>query len=103
MIKANNIPPETLRSNTPKDMTDNLQTFVSIYNYKNPDIFSMIRESTPILNASPEMDKAMKGIKLISCRRRPEDLKRIRTRAKFETNPITSNEPKIFQCMDPRC
>ena len=103
IIKAKNIPQETLRSNTPKDTTDNLLTFVSTYNPRNPDMFSVIRESISILNASPKMDKAMKEIKLIPSRRQPENLKRILTRAKFATNYGTSNEPKVSQCKDPRC
>ena len=45
----------------------------------------------------------MKKIKLIPSRRQPENLKRILTRAKFESNYNTSNEPKISKCTDPRC
>ena len=66
-------------------------------------MFSVIRESISILNASPKMDKAMKEIKLIPSRRQPENLKRILTRAKFATDYTTPNEPKVSQCKDPRC
>ena len=49
------------------------------------------------------MNKAMKEIKILPSRRQPENLKRILTRAKFETNYTTSTEPKISRCNDPRC
>ena len=103
IIKAKSIPQETLRSNTTENKTDNLLTFVSTYNPRNPNIFSIIRKSIPILNSSPKMNKEMKKIKLIPSRRQPENLKRILTRAKFESNYNTSNEPKISKCTDPRC
>ena len=66
-------------------------------------MFSVIRESMPILNASPKTNKVLKEIELIPSRRQPDNLKRILTRAKFETNYNTSNEPKIPQCNDPHC
>ena len=47
-IKAKNIPQETLRC-----------TFVSPYNPRNADMFSVIRESMSILNACPKMDNAV--------------------------------------------
>ena len=53
IIKAKSIPQETSRSNTLKSTENNLLTFVSTYNPGNPDMFSVIRESISILNASP--------------------------------------------------
>ena len=64
-------------------------------------MFSVIKESIPIIHASPKMNKAMKEIELIPIRRQPENLKRILARAKFETNYNTSNEHKISRCNDP--
>ena len=81
IIKAKNMPQETLCSNTPKNTTSNLLTLVSKCNPRNPDMFSVIWESIPILSASPKMSKAMKEIELIPSRRQAENLKRILTRA----------------------
>ena len=83
--EAKNIPQQTLRSNIEKENTDDLLTFVSTNNPRNPNMFLIIKESLPILNTSTKMNEAMKNITLIPSNRPPPNLKRILTRANFES------------------
>ena len=50
---------------------------------------------------STRMNEAMKKVKLIPSNRQPPNVKRILTRAKFESTLNEKN--KVTQCRDPRC
>ena len=82
-----------------------LLTFVSTYNPRNPDIFKVIKETPPLLNASPKMKKALEGIKLINSRRQPPNLERTLTRAKFNfpAQVQTGNITKTKHCNNGKC
>jgi len=99
--KAKNIPQQTLRSNIEKENTVDLLTFVSTNNPRNPNMFSIIKESLLILKTSTRMNEAMKNMKLIPSKRQAPNLKRILTRAKFGSP--SKEKTKVTQCKDPRC
>ena len=45
---------------------EKILTFVSTYNPRNPDIFKIIKETLPLLNASPKMKRALQSFKWIN-------------------------------------
>ena len=47
--QAKNIPQQTLHSNIEKENTEDLLTFISTNNPRNPNVFSIIKESLPIV------------------------------------------------------
>ena len=59
--KATEIPIVDLRQPKDKDKEDTpILTFVSTFNPRNPDMFKVIKDTLPLLNASPRMKKALK-------------------------------------------
>ena len=50
--QAKNIPQQTLHSNIGKENTEDLLTFISTNNPRNPNVFSFIKESLPLLKTS---------------------------------------------------
>ena len=101
--KAKAIPQEELRTAKEKSSNENLLTFVSTYNPRNPNFFPIIKESISILNASPKLKNKLQNTKLIQSKRQPQSLKRILTRAKFTTGDPIVDKPKVSECNDKRC
>ena len=101
--KAKAIPQEELRTAKEKSSNENLLTFVSTNNPRNPNFFPIIKESISILNASPKLKNKLQNTKLIQSKRQPQSLKRILTRAKFTTGDPIVDKPKVSKCNDKRC
>ena len=104
--EAKNIPKQQLRQQKLRNEdNERLLTFVSTYNPRNPDIFKVIKETLPLLNASPKMKKALEGINLINSRRQPPNLERTLARAKFNfpAQVQTGNTTKTKRCNNGKC
>ena len=103
---AKSIPKHRLRQQKPTtSANEKLLTFVSTYNPRNPDIFKIIKETLPLLNASPKMKRALRSFKLINSKRQPPNLKSILTRAIF-TFPAEiqrDNSTKTKRCNNTQC
>ena len=91
--KATKIPIEDLRKPKDKDKEETLiLTFLSTFNPRNPDMFKVIKDTLPLLDANPRMKKALKNIKLINSKHQPSNLKKLLTRARFELSTIQQQE-----------
>ena len=101
--KAKGIPQERLRTPKEKILEQNLLTFVSTNNPRNPQFFPIIKESISILNASPKLKNKIENTKIIPSKRQPQNLKRILTRAKFTSENRIDSKPKVTKCDDKRC
>ena len=55
--KAKRIPQETLRRPKERVHNNKVLTFVSTHNPRNPNLYTLIKQSIPMLNASPKMKK----------------------------------------------
>ena len=84
--------------------------FVSTFNPRNPDLFSIIKKTFSLLNARPKMQKALKNMKLIRSYRQPPSLTKLVTRAKVTysenaqmTRPVAINDTKVTKCNDKKC
>ena len=106
--KATEIPIVDLRQPKDKDKEDTpILTFVSTFNPRNPDMFKVMKDTLPLLNASPPMKKALKNIKLINSKHQPSNLKELLTRARFELSTTQKQEhqevKKVHRCTTKTC
>ena len=85
-----------LRKVKPKT-TENIIPFVSTHNPKDPQMFNVIRENLPILEEDDIMRRLLSNYKLIKSKRQPYNLKRLLTKAKFQSNDI----PEVRRCNKP--
>ena len=96
--KAMNLEKSTLR--TVKDKTeDQVMPYVSTHNPKNPEIYNVIQFNLPILHEDPKMSNILSNFKMIKSKRQPKNLKRLLTKAKFNSN----NYHEVKRCQRPNC
>ena len=96
--KAMNLEKSTLR--TVKDRTeDQVMPYVSTHNPKNPEIYNVIQFNLPILHEDPKMSNILSNFKMIKSKRQPKNLKRMLTKAKFNSN----NYHEVKRCQRPNC
>ena len=103
---AKSIPKHRLRQQKPTTPAiEKLLTFMSTCNPRNPDIFKIIKETLPLLNARQKMKRALQSFKLINSRCQPPNLKGILTRARFifpaeieRDNATKTKRCNITQC-----
>lgn len=79
---------------------ENIVTFVSTFNPKNPEIFQTIRHNLDILYEDEIMAHILNCHEIIKSKRQPQNLKRILTKARFDEN---EQEATITQCGRPNC
>ena len=104
--EAKRIPKHELLEPKSKDSAEeNILAFVTTFNPRNPELFNTIKETLPLLNASPKLREAMKKFKLIKSKRQPQNLKGILTRARFmfEESPDDSSDTKTSKCGKKSC
>jgi hypothetical protein len=95
--KASQLSIETLR--TPKTVAEtNTCAFVYTHNPSNRNMWSTIQTSLDMLNADPRCKRLLHSVQLINSRRQPANLKKLLTKAKFDTST-----PTVSQCQDKRC
>ncbi|KAK3097441.1 hypothetical protein FSP39_009676 [Pinctada imbricata] len=97
---ASQIPINELRRTRDKDENQpgNIP-FVITFNPRNHNILSSAKRFFPILEQSQNMKNLIKESEIINSRRQALNLKRLLTRAKYETSSSTS----VQKCGDPRC
>ena len=101
---------ELRKEKEPKSNDNKILAFVSTYNPRNPNFFSIIKKTFLVLNASPKMQEAIKHLRLINSYRQPPSLKKILTRAKFTYTESAHNigvtiinEKTVTKCNDKKC
>ena len=78
---------------------ENIVPYVSTYNPRDPEMFSVIIENMPILQEDEKMQNILSNYKFIKSRRQPCNLKRLLTKAKFSPNYTC----KVRKCTNPNC
>lgn len=79
---------------------ENVVTYVSTFNPKNPELFGTIRQNLNILYEDQKMNTILQTNDIIKSKRQPQNLKRLLTRAKFDENIQTAT---INRCNRPNC
>ena len=102
--KAKRIPQETLRRPKERVHNNKVLTFVSTHNPRNPNLYTLIKQSLPMLNASPKMKKSLENTRIIPSKRQPPNLKKVLTRARFTKHPRAEDQQnKVRKCLDLKC
>lgn len=95
--KAKSLSIETLR--TPQDKPDvDVCTFVNTHNPNNLNMWNIIQNTMGILKTDARCRKMINSTTLINSRRQPPNLKKLLTKAKFDTS-----NPAVNKCSDNRC
>ena len=81
------------------ETSESVNTYVSIHNPKNPEIFNVMNFNLPILQKDPKMNTVLSDIKLIKSKQQPNNLKRLLIKAKF--NHDSNHEVKLYN--RPKC
>jgi len=79
---------------------DDVIAFVSTYNPKNPELFPTILRNQNIIKQSERMRSILDSTNIIKSKRQSWNLKKILTRAKFET---VHENPSVSKCNRSRC
>ena len=96
--KAISLDKNVLRT-VPAKGKENIVPYVSTYNSRDPEMFSVIIENMPILQEDEKMPKILSNYKFIKSKRQPYNLKRLLTKAKFTSNHIC----EVKTCTKPNC
>ena len=98
--RAKLIPKQELRKVKPKTK-DSVIPFVFTHNPSNPNVTSLVRSTFEVLKSDKQMKQALKGVKYISSKRQPANLKQLLTRAKFTSSQ--KDHIGSHKCGDKRC
>ena len=74
--------------------------FVSTYNPKNPEVFNIINQNLPILYEDRHMKDLYSKYTFIKSKRQPKNLKKLLTKARFDSTTIT---PEVKKCNGKKC
>ena len=74
--------------------------YVSTYNPRNSEAFNIIHENIPSLMQNPKMKDILDSSNIIKSKRQPKSLKKILTKAEFNTNTRT---PSVSKCGRSNC
>ena len=104
ITKAKLIPLNELRKCSQKVPDENVITFVHEHNPWHQNSFQFVRDSISMLNTSDRMAKIMNSMKIINAKKQPFSLKKILTKAKFDTNNTGSESTTgVTKCKNSRC
>ena len=99
--KAKSLTKVELRNQQRSPKNKDVIPFVSTFNPKNPEIFTMIHSSLPILKTDIRMNKILQQKQIIKSKRQSKNLKKLLTRAKYEQS--NKDEPSIKKCGKNNC
>ena len=97
--KAMNLNRQTLKIIKDK-IQENIIPFVSTFNPKNPEVFNIINQNLPILHEDRQMKELYSKYKFIKSKRQPKNLKKLLTKARFDSIPIDS---EVKKCNGKKC
>ena len=92
--------PSTFARIVREKTNDNIITYVSTFNPKNPELFNSIRDKLQILQEDETMNQILQEFQIIKSKRQPRNLKRLITRAKFND---AHESPNIRKCNKSNC
>lgn len=100
--KAKSISKEELRKEKEHKEENEIIPFISTFNPKNPEVFTLIQENIPILKTDERMNRIVQHGNFIKSKRQSKNLKKLLTKARFEeeTIPIT---PTVKKCGRSNC
>ena len=98
ITRAKNVPQAELRTPSEKD-DENVLTFVSDYNPKNPNILHYLYNCMSLLRANPTLKLIFDGVKFINSKREPPSLRSMLTHSKFSSKPT----PGVKKCNHKKC
>ena len=100
--KATQIPRnELLIPNTTQG--NDIITYVSTYNPKNPEMFTEMKNSIPILMNDPKMRAVLRTTNFIKSKRQPPNLKKLLTKANFTSKSSGRKDYRVTKCGKPNC
>ena len=82
---------------------EDILPYVSTYNPRNPEAYTIIKQHLPILYADQKMKDVLKNTKFIKCKRQPSNYKRILSKATFSSIASPRETNKVFKCNRPNC
>lgn len=100
IAKAKTLSKEQLR-NKQQQETPEVIPFISTFNPKNPEVFTMIHSNLTILQTDTRMDRIIRQSKIIKSKRQHKNLKKLLTKAKYEET--ITEEPTVKKCGRPNC
>ena len=96
--KAMSLDKNVLRTVTVKGK-ENIVPYVSPFNPRDPEMFRVIMDNMPILQANEKMRNILSNYKIKKSKRQPYNLKRLLTKAKFTSNDTC----EVRKCTRPNC
>ena len=94
-----NLNRQTLRIIKDK-VQENIILFFSTFNPKNPEVFNIIKQNLPILQEDTQMKELYSKYKFIKSKCQPKNLKKLLTKARFDSIPITL---EVKKCNGKKC
>ena len=88
--------PNTTQSN-------DIITYVSTYNPKNPEMFTEIKNSMPVLMNVPKMRAILRTTNFIKSKRQPPNLNKILTKDNFTSKSSGRKDHRVTKCGKPNC
>ena len=76
---------------------ENIVPYVSTFNPRDPEMFRVIMDNMPILQADEKLRNILSNYIIIKSKRQPYNLKRLLTKAKFTSNDTC----EVIKCTRP--
>ena len=99
--KAKSIGKDKLRQQKQHSEEKEVIPFISTFNPKNPDVFTLIQENIPLLKTDERMNKIIHRSKFIKSKRQSKNLKKILTKARFGDEYFET--PTVKKCGRSNC
>ena len=101
--KAMSLDKNVLRTITAKGK-ENMVPYVSTFNPRDPEMFRVIMDNMPVLQADEKMRNILSNCKIIKSKRQPYNLKRLLTKDHCLSFYFTSNDTcEVRKCTRPNC
>jgi hypothetical protein len=98
--KAKDKPAELNKNKSqPQDGTRTIN-YITNHNPNNTDIYPIVKEVFSMLKTNEDTKKSFQNTNIRKCKRQPQNLKKMLTRAEFNENAKT---PTVTKCLRPRC
>ena len=102
ITKAKAIPRYELRQEKVRAELPEVIPYVSTFNPKHPEIYSLIHNNMSVLNNDQRMNRVITENKFIKSKRQSKNLKKLLTRAKYVEH-TENNIPSVKKCGRPNC
>ena len=100
--KAKTVPLHELRQEQNTTGSTQVIPYISTFNPKNPEIYSLIHNNISILSNDQRMKRVITENQFIKSKRQSKNLKKILTRAKFDET-VSNDTPSVIKCGKSNC